>query len=321
MRVLFTGRGSIAQRHVRHLRELLPDADVAVIAAGQVATELRPCVIFDNLQAGLAWKPDAVVVASISSSHFAELAACIKNSLPCLVEKPLVTSRLQLEELRGLSREFKVPNAFGVGCNLRYLPALRKLRGLIAEGPERRILRAQLEVGQHLAQWRPGRGLKTSYSASAAHGGGVVFDLVHEIDMARWLLGPLAVHSAVAGHFSTLPIEADDVHVALLKTARGAPVVVSLDYVSLQAVRRYAFVTSRGTYVVDLMAKNTVLLDNEGLTVINAAVEDYDVAATYRIQMMDWLAAIREPERQLLSPFSDALATAELMLKMQEASA
>ena len=33
MRVLVTGRGSIAKRHVRVLRELLPNADVAVLSA------------------------------------------------------------------------------------------------------------------------------------------------------------------------------------------------------------------------------------------------------------------------------------------------
>ena len=37
MRVLVTGRGSIAQRHVRHLRELIPGVEIAIISgAGEI---------------------------------------------------------------------------------------------------------------------------------------------------------------------------------------------------------------------------------------------------------------------------------------------
>ena len=320
MRVLVTGRGSIAKRHVRHLRELRPDVDIAVISAtGDVDPVFRPCAVLSGMAEGLAWQPVALVVASISSRHASELAQALEHCIPCLVEKPLVTDRAQLDMLCRLAQHNALPQALVVGCNLRYLPALAKLRQEVMRDPSVRVLRAHLEVGQDLTQWRPGRDLKDSYSAFATQGGGVVFDLVHEIDMARWLLGPLTLHAATGGHFSSLPIESNDVHVALLKTGRGAPVVVSLDYVSRQPVRRYSFVTTAGTFIVDLMAKTIVLDASEGHRIINDMVEDFDIAQTYQSQMAEWLAAIENPGRYLTSPLADGLETAALMLDIHEA--
>lgn len=322
MRVLVTGRGSIAKRHARHLRELRPDVEFSVVSdSGEVDPVFQPCTVVKNFDDGLLWKPDALVIASISSRHAVELERALERELPCLVEKPLVTDRAQLRQLSRFVGQHEIPLAIVVGCNLRHLPALVKLRHEFMRDPALRVLRAHLEVGQELTQWRPGRDLKDSYSAFSSQGGGVVFDLVHEIDMARWLLGPLAVRAGIGGHFSSLPFESDDVHVALLKTAHGAPVVVSLDYVSQRPVRRYSFVTTAGTYVADIIEKNIVHQGHEEQCVISNAAEDFDIAQTYQSQMSDWLAAIENPDRKLISPLVDGLETAELMLVIHEARA
>jgi predicted dehydrogenase len=319
LRVLVTGRGSIARRHVQQLRLLAPDAAMAVLApAGQVDETLQPCEILPDLPRGLAWKPDAVVIASISSRHAGELEACLRQGLPCLAEKPIAISAGELETLRQAASASRA--AVQVGCNLRHLPALVRLKELLATGSLGRLVRAQLEVGQDLAQWRPGRDLASSYSSKQEQGGGVVFDLVHEIDMARWLLGPLRVKAAIGGHLSGLAVDCDDVHTALLQAASGAPVTIALDYVSQRPVRRYAFVAERGTVVCDLMARRLTLATREGERVETDAPADFDIGATYRTQLADWLAAVDDPRHVLVSPLSDALESAALMLAMKEAA-
>lgn len=321
MRVLVTGRGSIAQRHARHLRALLPDLALAVISStGEVDSNLLPCTLFGNMQAALCWKPDAIVIASISSKHADELEICLRLGLPCLVEKPLLMNSGQLALLEKASLAQCVSNALVVGCNLQYLPALQKLKRALNGAVPCRILRAHLEVGQALAQWRPSRDLKTTYSADPASGGGVVFDLVHEIDMARWLLGPLQVHAAIGGHFSDLPIHSQDVCTALLKTTWGTPVVISMDYVSQQAVRKYTIVTDSGTYLVDIMGKNIILHTDKDSRVVTDAAEDFDIAKTYQSQMADWLMAIADHQHAVVSSLAEGLKTAELMLNIKQAA-
>lgn len=314
-RILITGRGSIARRHAAQLRALLPQAQLAVVARGPVDEALQPCEVVASFEDGMAWGPDAVVVASVSSRHAHELGAVLAAGLPCLVEKPLVTSREQLTALQADSAA-----AVQVGCNLRHLPVLRQVRKLLHDGALGRLARASLEVGQNLAQWRPSRELAGTYSADPQQGGGVVFDLVHEIDMAQWLLGPLAVTAAIGGHRSSLPVQSDDVHVALLRGAGGLPVTVALDYVAARPLRRYQFVGERGTLVCDLMARRLVLADASGERVLSDKAADFDVAATYRAQMADWLKAIAEPGHRVACPLDEALATAGLMLAMKEAA-
>ena len=320
MRVLVTGRGSIAQRHVRHLRELLPNVVLAVISGtGEVDDELLPCAVFENVNVALNWKPDAVVIASISSKHAYELELCLLLGLPCLVEKPIVTHGDQLVRLEEAYKHRAAFGAIVVGCNLRYLPALQKLKRLLSGALPCRVLRAHLEVGQALAQWRPSRDLKTTYSADESSGGGVVFDLVHEIDMAQWLLGPLQVHAAIGGRVSDLLIRSDDVHVALLKTLDGAPVVVSLDYFSQQAVRAYTIVTELGTYSVDIMGKRILLRTDKGNHVVTDDMQDFDIQRTYQLQMADWLRAIENPTHEVFSSFVEGIKSAQLMLSMKRA--
>lgn len=315
-RVLITGRGSIARRHAAQVRELLPQAQLAVVARGPVDEALRPCEVVASFEEGLAWRPDAVVVASVSSRHAQELGAVLEAGLPCLVEKPLVTSRDQLARLSAAPRSAPVQ----VGCNLRHLPVLRQVRELLHAGRLGRLARASLEVGQDLAQWRPSRELAATYSADPRQGGGVVFDLVHEIDMALWLLGPLGVVAAVGGHRSAMPVQSDDVHVALLRGADGLPATVALDYVAARPVRRYQFVAERGTLVCDLMARRLVLADASGERVLADRPEDFDVAATYRAQMADWLQAVADPAHAVTCPLDESLTTAALMLAMKEAA-
>lgn len=319
LRILVTGRGSIARRHVRHLRVLRPEAAVAVVAhAGEVDVALQPCEIVADLAQGLAWKPDAVVIASVSGRHAGELNACLLHGIPCLAEKPLAILGDELALLRQAAAGSQLP--VQVGCNLRHLPALARLKALLGGGTLGKLVRAQLEVGQDLRQWRPGRDLAGCYSADAAQGGGVVFDLVHEIDMARWLLGPLQVKAAVGGHLSALPIQCDDVHTALLVERGGAPVTVALDYVSQQAVRRYAFVAERGTVLCDLVARQLSVATRDGVRIETRAAADFDIAQTYAAQMADWLASMNDAGRALVCPLDDAFETAELMLAMKAAA-
>ena len=322
MRVLVTGRGSIAQRHARHLRALVPNLNLAVVSStGDVDASFLPCTVFSNMQAALTWQPDSVVIASISSKHAEELQTCLALQLPCLVEKPIAINSEQLLQIKNVVQEQSTPGAVVVGCNLRYLPALQKLQSAMSSLDQPRVLRAYLQVGQALSQWRPKRDLTTTYSADAASGGGVVFDLVHEIDMARWLLGPLQVHAAIGGHFSALPVQSDDVHVALLRTLSGAPVVVSLDYVSQRVVRNYSIVTDSGTFSVDIMGNCVVLHTEKTRHVVTEFAEDFDLQKTYAAQMADWLAAAADPTHQVLSPLAEGIKTAELMLDMKKAAA
>jgi predicted dehydrogenase len=302
------------------LRDFRPEVELLVVSHnGEVDQSFEPCMVVKSFEAGLDSRPDAVIIASISASHGRELMAVLSLGLPCLAEKPLVIHRSELQALALAWEGAPIKPAWLVGCNLRYMPSLRKWRSQIADGVIGSVVRAQFEVGQDLALWRPSRNLWDSYSAKAVDGGGVVCDLVHEIDMAVHTLGPLSVLAAASGKFGALPIESIDVSVSLMKTSRGVPVTIALDYVSRQLVRRYSAVGTEGSLTWDMVNKTLTLETLGQKKEIAAGMDAFDMAATYRAQMLDWLQAMADRAHVVLSPMEDALGSTAAMLDILEA--
>lgn len=319
VQILVTGRGSIAQRHVGNLRALRPEARIAVLSGGEPGQELQPCVWLHDWAEAAAWGPDAVIIADVSSKHAWQLAAALGLGQPCLVEKPLVVTRAELAQIAGACARAQASSRCVVGCNLRYLPSLQIAARRLQAGDVGAVVRASFEVGQDLRRWRPHRELAQTYSARSELGGGVVFDLVHEIDLARWLLGPLRVTAALAGRLGEVALQADDVHVGLLALANGAPVTISMDYVSVQLVRRFTIVGQRGTLEWDLPGSRLCLKTGGQTEILTQDAGDFDVQATYVAEMQDWLQSL-DSGRRPLSSLEDGLQSAHLMLDMAEAA-
>lgn len=315
LRILITGAGSIAKRHANNLLACIPDAEIIVVTRDpaqrllQWPAAIRSVVSFEQ---GLAAHPDAVMICGVSSSHAQELIEVVELGLPVFVEKPLLTSLADLQRIEVLLATAHPASV--VGCNLRFLPSLRRLKQALQDGLIGAVVRAHLEVGQWLPDWRPGRALESSYSADAVSGGGVVFDLVHEIDAALWLLGDLTLVSAVGGRLSSLPIRAPDTAVALLRAASGHPVTVSLDYVSRKPVRRYVFVGEGGTLIWDMQPGRLSLITAKDEQLLADSAADFLMAMTYVDELAEWLAAIETNTQPVTCPLQAALPTARLML-------
>jgi predicted dehydrogenase len=257
--VLLAGTGSIGRRHAHNLQLLRPDVSFALLRDGAREDDYSAAIgasVFADLQQALAWQPDLAVVATPSDRHHEIVGPLLAAGVAALLEKPIVTEQLQVETLLPL-----LPGAppTQVGCVLRFLPSLRRVRKWLDGGAIGKVVRASLEVGQWLPDWRPSRDYRTSYSASAQRGGGVVLDLVHEIDLACWLFGADRLLGAWGAHRSSLEIDAEDVAVLALSNADGMPMTVQLDYVARPAVRRLHAVGDEGTIHWDLPARRCVL--------------------------------------------------------------
>ena len=295
LRVLLTGAGSIGRRHAQNLRELVPDVQLAMVCGSEqsraCAAQVKAATLA-SVPDGLAWGPSMAVVCSVSSRHGLDLALLMGVVDALYVEKPVVIGAASLGVLRH-AIEGGWDRASVVGCNLRYLGAIGKLRRAIDEGAAGKVSIASLQVGQWLPDWRPARDHRASYSAHREQGGGVIFDLVHEIDSAVNLFGEISKGQAVAGHSGSLQIESDDAAAITLQMKSGLPVQVTLDYTSRKPVREYRVVGDRGTLRLDIVGKTLVLETGESQQDIATEAADWDMAATYKLAMRDLLDAWR----------------------------
>ena len=121
-----------------------------------------------------------------------------------------------------------------------YLTAVREIERRIetAEQDNRDLLpqigavhAVRVECQSYLPDWRPGSDYRESYSARADEGG-VLRDLIHEIDYATWLFGwPVAV-TARYGNTGRLGIAAEEWAELAWEAPADVEVSMRLDYLT-----------------------------------------------------------------------------------------
>ncbi|WP_072429845.1 Gfo/Idh/MocA family protein [Chitinimonas taiwanensis] len=321
MNLLLIGTGSIGLRHLANVRFLCPNVHVYVLREGCRATSLDiealgcHVSVVTSLDEAIRIKLDLMVIANPTSMHLRYLIAAIEHGVPFYIEKPVLSSLDEVEQLKQCINRMGgrlPPNQ--VGCNLRFLPSLVALRSLVRSGGLGRIAHASFEAGQWLPDWRPKSDYRSSYSAKRSMGGGVSLDLIHEIDAARWILGEfIDVHGAL-GYGSSLGIETEDCACFVMKSEAGSLATVQLDYVSRQPFRRYRIVGDLGTAEWDMPKRYISVSSAEGCLDLSLDHGAFDVGQTYIAAMRELISAIETSAKTSL-PIAEGIASLELVLK------
>jgi len=228
LRVAVLGVGLMGADHVARLHGRISGARVGAVSdafpakAEEVAGAVPGCrVVPDPLAAIADPGIDAVVIATPGQFHEEQLLACIERGLPVLCEKPLT---LDAETSLAVVRAEDAYTArtgrrlVQVGFMRRFDPEYAQLRQLIASG----------ELGEPLLLHCAHRNaaVPPHFTSELM----VTDSLVHEVDIARFLLGeeitavsvlrPRATRHAVTGESDPLLV--------LLETAGGRIVDVEL---------------------------------------------------------------------------------------------
>jgi len=246
-RFVILGCGSIGTRHLGNLLALGARAVLAYDphpAAREAASNRFGVPVAASLDAVWAWRPTVAFVTAPTSEHLGLALAAAEHECHLFIEKPLAASLEGTERLLALVQERRLVTL--VGCNLRFQPGLQAAKRLLDDGAIGRVVAARIEFGQYLPEWRPASDYRTSYSARAELGGGIILDAIHEIDYARWLLGEPEAVACFAGRLSQLEITSEDT-AALLLRCGSAIVELHLDYVQRVYSRTCQLIGEEGT--------------------------------------------------------------------------
>jgi predicted dehydrogenase len=188
-RIGIIGCGKQAEKHLQGYRKhgvtdiTLVDIDPAraeSMATAQGVSTAR------SLDALFARGVDGLDICTPTPAHFECAKAALEAGVPFLVEKPLTSSAEQAAILQKLSQDTGVPGA--VGFTYRFVPAFRHFREVIGAGELGEMISATLRIG--------GRGSQAAWKHRRAEGGGAVREmLVHMLDLASWVMGPVASFS------------------------------------------------------------------------------------------------------------------------------
>ena len=207
-----------------------------------------------------------------------------------------------------------------IGCQMRAHPNLQALAARLAVGDDGPIHTFRAVIGQRLDQWRPGTDYRASYSADAARGGGALLDLVHEIDLVHWLVGPPIAVSAELAKVSTLEIAGDDLANLTLTVAGGAVGQVQLDMLS-PAYRRELEIVCRDAVYHWSHADGTLVRRAGGsIEIVDRVPPRFERNCLFMEHMRHFLARLANPDRPALCPLADGAAVLHTALAARRAA-
>ena len=260
LKVLVIGCGSIGHRHHAIIQGM--GATVKTLSRRQNVGD------FQNLGQALEEKFDLIVIANETSLHLETLCQIQEHDFQgnIFVEKPLAISTQDISVIRH-------PNRIWVGYNLRFHPAVLKLKTLL-KSQKKLPYYAYFHAGQALSTWRQGRNHLETYSAVKHLGGGVLSDLSHEIDLAHWLFGSwLSVKSSVK-KCSNQTLDSEDLAVILAQSEQGPLVTININYLDVLPIRFIQLSIENQNIKVNLV-ESTIDNNNELEKFSDGMIESY----------------------------------------------
>ena len=250
-RILLAGLGSIGLRHLNNLLQLGVDDIILLRTRNEPVKEAPHLPVFTKLHDALNQKPDAVIVSNPTSHHLEVALPAARAGCHLFIEKPLSHTWKDVDELLSITKEKQTISM--VGFDMHFDPGLRKMRELIQDGLIGRVTAIQAQVGQYLPDWHPWEDYRNGVSARVDTGGGVILDLIHEIDYVTWLMGDAKEIMCMNDRVSSLEIQTEDTAAILIRFMSGVIGTINLDYIQRTISRSCRVVGEEGTLNWDLM--------------------------------------------------------------------
>ena len=289
LKVCFIGIGSIAKRHIRNIREICKERDIALTIdafrrnSGQVdGVDTVYCSI-DEVPSDY----EAIFITNPTELHLEALKWFHDKGRHFFIEKPVVS----LPQLAN-AKSFKTrkDSIYYVAAPLRYNAVIQWIKNNVNLDD---LISVRSISSSYLPDWRQGQDYRDTYSAHKEMGGGVSIDLIHEWDYLTYLLGwPQKVHSLI-GKKSNLEIDSDD-YAIYIAEYENKIVELHLDYFGRKTIREVQLFTKEDTIVGDI-ANNRIEFLKYG-EVIDFHEERDDFQKRELIYFLDMIDGEKEAE-------------------------
>lgn len=243
MNIAIIGYGSIGQRHEKNCRSLGHNVDVSSLHEGRKLTR-------DNY--------DLVIICTKTSERLDDIKKNKHLSVNFLIEKPLAATYAEAIKIK---KELVGKNV-RVGYCLIFNPVVNQVKKILDIKMLGNIFFSQIYAGSYLPNWRK-RDYRKSYSANKDAGGGVEFDLIHEINYAQYLFpGNNTVVYSYLDKVSDLAITSHDLAFFVLRRD-GGYINITLNYFQQFAERYIKIYGIKGTLLASIIDKQVEVYDDK----------------------------------------------------------
>lgn len=307
------GFGSIGKRHCANLLEL-GVKDIVLLRDKSKGNDYGLEEIY-NIDDFFLYNFDFVIISNPTAFHFDFLKPLINRNQNLIVEKPIAATENEYFQLKELLKSYQ-----GHGLcayNLRFHPAIKKVKELLDIGKAGRIYSARFFVGQYLPDWRPNTNYRDSYSSKSELGGGVILDLSHEIDLAYYLFGEVKSNfHSITTKLSNLDINTEDISEVHYQTENNSIISIHLDYLVQGYSRHFEVIGETAQINCDLFTNEIKVIgkNNEIIEIYN--FDNFTRNDMYIEMLKYYLNHFKE--YQILTPnLLDGLYTLKIALGMK----
>ena len=219
IRLALVGAGLVGKRHAEAIQAATGVSLSAIVdpnEPGRAFADAEGVPWFRNLEEMFAaGAPNGVILATPTLLHVDLGLDCIVRRCPVLIEKPLASSSDEAEILVTRAEQSGVPVL--VGHHRRHNPLVQRARQAIDEGVIGDIR------ALHAVCWlyKPDAYFTEAPWRTKAGAGPILVNLVHDVDLIRYLCGDVISVQAQAAP-SSRGHENEDVAAAVLRFANGA---------------------------------------------------------------------------------------------------
>lgn len=224
MPVALIGAGAIGRMHAETLLRH-PTVTLAAIAdptpAARDYAQSLGVPLYETHQDLLSRvRVGAAIVATPNATHADVGIDCLRAGVPVLMEKPIADTAAQAQRLCDAATTAGVPLL--VGHQRRHNPIVQRARSLIRDGAVGRPVSANV-----MATWlKPDSYFEPAWRRRKG-GGPVLINLIHDIDMTRFLLGEVESVQAMASS-AVRGFEVEDTACAMLRMKSGVLVTMTV---------------------------------------------------------------------------------------------
>jgi predicted dehydrogenase len=259
MKFLIIGLGSMGKRRIRNLQYLNAGEIVGFDLRAdrcREAEERYDVETYQDFEKAMKCNPDVFIISTPPDKHVEYALVALRNDKHFFMEASVLKDGL--DELIALCHRKDVVVA--PSCTMRFHPAIRLIKSLVAEHKIGKVLAFTYHTGQYLPNWHPWEDYRTYY-VSRRETGACREIVPFELEWLTWILGKVENVSCLRGKLSNLEADIDDVYQLLLKFRNGALGNVLVDVISRVPHRVLRLVGEQGEILWDWNNKHVMVFN------------------------------------------------------------
>ena len=247
---MVVGFGSIGKQHYESLKKIVGTENLFIFSRREL--NIDNCI--SNLNQINLNEFNYFVIANEATLHAEWIEKLKDTNSKILVEKPLCTEKIKTKKIKNRENIY-------VGYYLRLHPLIKEIKKLELTEIEK------VEFVNHswLPDWRENRDYRESVSSRKELGGGVLYELSHDFDLAKYIFGDYKFIDFNLSKYKKLNLDVYDTFIGNAKNvANGLNLFFSLSMASKESERYINIQTKNNSYRVDFIDNS--LRSEEGFT-------------------------------------------------------